>query len=99
MGTERLHGRRLALYMRIGQVLEWEGCQLRVTASIGAALVREVGKRRSPSGLLVVKFGGQVLEALPHGERQKLVRCVEHNQARFLNDRIAGGQVGTGVAE
>jgi diguanylate cyclase (GGDEF)-like protein len=35
--ADRLHSLRLALSMRIGQVLDWDGKALRVTASIGAA--------------------------------------------------------------
>lgn len=35
--ADRLHSLRLSLAMRIGQVLGWEGRDLRVTASIGAA--------------------------------------------------------------
>lgn len=35
--SDRLHSLRLALSMRIGQALHWEGKSLRVTASIGTA--------------------------------------------------------------
>ncbi|WP_342118243.1 GGDEF domain-containing protein [Pseudoduganella sp. OTU4001] len=42
--TERLHSLRLALSMRIGQALKWEGKQLRVNASIGNACFPADGK-------------------------------------------------------
>lgn len=41
--SERLHSLRLALSMRIGQPLHWEGKSLRVTASIGMACYPEDG--------------------------------------------------------
>lgn len=41
--TDRLHSLRLAISMRIGQALCWEGKSLRVTASIGAACYPEDG--------------------------------------------------------
>lgn len=49
--------------------------------------------------LLVVEFGSEILEAPLHSKWQELVRRFEHNQPSFLNDWIAGRQIGSGIAE
>jgi len=41
--TDRLHSLRLAVSMRIAQVLRWEGKSLRISASVGAASFPEDG--------------------------------------------------------
>lgn len=42
--TERLHSLRLAVSMRVSQLLRWEGKPLRVSASVGAACFPEDGE-------------------------------------------------------